>query len=90
MLVTAAYEGPPYNPVTPSPVPTMATAPPLETQAMTIAGLGNRRISPVPGCVNCVGGLGQMPTGATKIGLMILGAVAVIAIGVTIYGASKK
>ncbi len=84
MLVTAAYEGPPYNPVTPSP---MAVAPIAIDQGM--AGLGNRRISPVPGCVNCVAGLGQEPTTATRIGLLALGLLAVVAIGFTIKTAMK-
>lgn len=86
MLSFAPHAGPAYNSPTPAPVGHQTNAIAQLTRGLT--GLGNRRISPVPGCVNCVAGVNGASTGLST-GVLVVGALAVLAAGYAIYSMRK-
>jgi hypothetical protein len=85
MLSLAAHAGPAYNSPTPAPVGRQTDA---IAQLAHLSGLGNRRISPVPGCVNCVAGVNGTSTGLST-GVLVAGALAVLAAGFAVYSMRK-
>ena len=80
MLITAEYDGLPYNPPTGSPL----------EQSSSLGSRDLTTLGPTPGCINCVSGLRDSSSNDIKSGLTILGVLAIFAIGLTVYSLSRK